>query len=235
MLFWFAIALVVLSLAVIWQLSDKREAANASTGWGFFSYPLQDFVLLSELKRVKQGDIETVLEPYIGASFWDLPLLEIQSKLMRLDWVVSAKVSRSWPDVVHIVLSEQEPIARWGQDGLINQNGEVFYPHSMDEFQNLVQLDGDLEFAILIAKRFAQLNALFQQQNIPLESLYLKANQVWELGIYQGSKIIFSEKEWGAQIERFLLAFSKISEDMRNSADYYDLRYSNGIVIQPKK
>ncbi|WP_130536937.1 cell division protein FtsQ/DivIB [Thiomicrorhabdus indica] len=233
-IFWGVVILLLLSGLVAWQLSEKR-LTDSSGEQSWFSYPLADYEILTQTKQVNREQIDEVLKPYIGQSFWDLPLPEIQSKLMRLDWVVSAKVSRNWPDLLGVVITEQEAIARWGENGLVNQSGEVFYPTSMDGYDDYVLLDGDLQFAVLVSQRFSEIAPLFSQHDLWIESLVLLDEQVWELQIFQGPLIRFSEGVWREEIERFLLAYPELKSDFRNSAVYYDLRYSNGFVMKPNK
>lgn len=233
LLFWSVIALFLLSLAVTWQLSSKRDAIGFPVN--LISYPLAGYNLLTKLNAQEQQAVEKVMARYLDESFWDLSLTEIQSGLLRLDWVVSAQVSRGWPDLLNIKLEKQVAIARWGENGLINQSGEVFYPTSIEEMTDLVLLDGNLDSAVLVAQRFSHVNTLFARQGIALASLRLLENQVWELGIYKGPKVVFSELEWRAQIERFLLSLPLLKAEIRNSALYYDLRYSNGLVVKQMK
>ncbi len=234
--FWGVVILLMLTALVAWQLSEKRSAdssAFSSKEASWFSYPLSGYELLSPTNQVNREQIDKVLEPYIGTSFWDLPLPEIQAKLMRLDWVVSAKVSRNWPDLLGVVITEQEAIARWGNDGLVNQAGDVFYPSSIEGYDDYVVLNGDLQFAVLVSQRFSEIAPLFTPLELWIESLELLDEQVWELQIYQGPLIRFSEEAWQEEVERFLLAYPKLNADFRNSAVYYDLRYSNGFVMKP--
>lgn len=232
LMIWSLLVFVALGAWVSWLLSDKREDSL-----GVLSFPIESYHVSSALTQVQPEELDAVLQEYLGHSFWDLPLLEIQAKLMRLDWVVSATVSRVWPSRLNIHVVEQHPVARWGNNGLINQNGDVFYPSSLAGFENLVVLDGDLQFAVRITQRFADLMALFEQaqlhqQPMAIESLKLKDNFVWELKVYQGPALIFSENAWQAQIDRFLLAYPKVPDNLRNSTHQYDLRYSNGLAIQ---
>lgn len=231
--FWGALMTLLLAVIVSWQLADKREG-NYNPLFSWLNYPLEAYQLASNIEKTNRQQIDEVLQPYVGDSFWDLPLLEIQSELMRLDWIVRAQVSRSWPNLLTVAVTEQKAVARWGDNGLVNQSGEVFYPSTLEGYEDLVVLDGDLQFAVKVAERFANLMPRFSQHDLWLESMVLLDEQVWELQVFEGPLLRFSDKLWEQQIERFLLAYPKLEASMINSAAYYDLRYSNGFVMKQK-
>lgn len=236
LVFWLMAGVLVLAMIVIWQLAEKR-AENSPTEEreaSFLSYPLDNYQILTPLQQVTPDEVQAILQPYLGQSFWDLPLMEIQSKLIRLDWVVNAKVSRSWPNLLSVVLTEQKPIARWGENGLINQAGEVFYPKSLEGFYDLVRLEGDLQYTRQVVRRYVKIQQALKAQKLVVERLRYGNDQVWEVGLFDGPKIILSDGSWKEELERFLLAYPKLEASLRNSATRYDLRYSNGFAISQK-
>lgn len=230
---WLILLIVIVSLIILvleqFNKTVEGQAQPVETWWYL---PIEDYRIVSTLKKVKQAEVDAIIEPYMGRSFWNIPLAEIQSKLVRLDWVTKARVARSWPNLLGVSLTEQIPIARWGDNGLVNQLGEVFYPRSLDDYQDLVKLSGDLSFSSKVAKRFAQLQPLFADRQLWIAALALADDQVWTLTLFEGPQIRFSESLWQEQIERFLLVYPKLTNPLRNSAVYYDLRYSNGIALK---
>ena len=235
LVFWLMIVVLGLLGYLSWQFANKTAETSAKGVVShFLSYPLASYRVLSPLRYVTREEVESVLLSYQGQSYWDLPLPEIQSRLLRLDWVSDVTVSRNWPDKLDILIAEQRPLARWGDNGLITQAGEVFYPRSITSFSDWVQLNGALDKALLVVRRYNSFLRELKPLGFIIQSADLSADDVWTLKLYQGPEVVFTEKDWRLQLSRFVAAYSQLDEQVINSAQGYDLRYSNGFSIIPK-
>lgn len=223
--------LLIIALAVVftaWLLMPSKPSGH------WFSKSIDSYQVQSQLNEVRPEEIERVLKDYLGTSFWDIPIDEIQGRLTQLDWVVKAEVSRVWPDKLNVQIFEQKPVARWGENGLINHQGQVFFPYSIDGYQDLIMLDGALDSSQLVLHRWVKINELFQKHNIPLVGLAYKPGRVWHIYLAGGQSVILEEEQWQRKLRHFFLAYQKLSKELRNSAETFDLRYSNGFVVGKK-
>lgn len=194
--------------------------------------PIQQVKLTSELKQLTQQELNQKLAPYVGSSFWQVELTQIQADLVRLDWVSQAVVKRSWPDQLIISIEEQVPVARWGESGLINHKGEVFFPKEVTEFSNFVQLDGELENSSQILAKLAEFQTMLDAIEWRISALRLSVEGAWQVQILDGPQLLIAQKQDRAQLQRFVRAYGQLKEELRNSAQVYDLRYSNGFSIK---
>ncbi|WP_319379861.1 cell division protein FtsQ/DivIB [Thiomicrorhabdus sp.] len=199
-----------------------------------FFKPIQSFKVLTPLHHVRSEEIKTAMQPYLGRSFWQVPLDEIQGDLARLDWVDKVTVTRSWPDQLYIRLQEQFPVARWGNEGLVNREGVVFYPNDISEFTNLIRLEGDLSRSSEILLMLTKIQPLMKKADLAIASLILRDDGVWDIAMQNGVQVVLSDENWQEHLQRFLRALPVLSDDLRNSARRYDLRYSNGFVVGQK-
>ncbi|MBF6058580.1 MULTISPECIES: cell division protein FtsQ/DivIB [Thiomicrorhabdus] len=199
-----------------------------------FFKPIQDFKILTPLQHVRSEEIKEVLLPYLGSSFWNVPLDEIQSDLARLDWVDKVTVTRSWPDQLYISVQEQFPVARWGDEGLVNREGVVFYPNDIKEFSNLIRLDGDLSRSSDILLMLTRIQPKMKEAGLDVAAVKLRGDGVWDIAMQNGVEVVLGNENWQEHLQRFLRALPALSEDLRNSARRYDLRYSNGFVVGQK-
>ncbi len=197
--------------------------------------PIQEFHITSELKQLSQKEVEKVLKPYLGESFWGVELDKIQADLMRLDWVNQAVVKRSWPNQLEISIEEQSPVARWGETGLLNYKGEVFFPNHIEDFEHFVRLDGKLENSKQLLLTLAELQKEFTKLDWSISRLQETANGVWEIHILNGPKLILDHQDEQHKLKRFVEAYPHLFDKFRKSAQVYDLRYSNGFAIKVKE
>jgi cell division protein FtsQ len=203
----------------------------ASKQEGSFAFnPVKSYELLSASQQVSEQEIQKEISPFIGTSFWRLPLDQIQSRLVRLDWVAAAEVKRHWPNQIRIFIHEQKPIARWNEDGLINAQGQVFFPKHLTGYENLVRLDGPLDMSADILKTFVNVQAQFEKLGLLVEKMTFESN-VWRIQLYKASLIIADNKYFEESLRRFIKAYTKLPESVIKSASKFDLRYSNGFTV----
>lgn len=218
------LALILLGL-VGWMSTQKNSP---------FYQPIQSYELLTPIQQVTQAEIDKAVKPYLGSSFWDIPLNKVQAGLTQLDWVKSSQVKREWPNLLYISIEEQTPVARWGQSGLVNRSGEVFFPQSISGFKNLVKLNGTLDESEKVLRHFIRLQNQFKELNLTIKSLELSPDKIWHISFLNGPSVVLDSLNYEHKLQRFIKAYPKLDLDMRKSARIYDLRYSNGFIIAKK-
>jgi cell division protein FtsQ len=210
------------SVAVIWLLMQEDSPLFR---------PIQQYELVSEIQHVKPVEIDAVMQRYLGRSFWEVELETIQSELTRLDWVSSALVKRSWPAQLYVSIQEQKPVARWGQTGLVNQAGLVFYPNDLASFNNLVVLKGPLADSAKILVKLSIFQATLKSIEFTISVLSLQLDGIWKINLLDGSRIILDMADDDTRLDQFIRAYPKLSMALRKSPQVYDLRYSNGFIV----
>src|SRR3546814_13758828 len=58
--------------------------------------------------------------------FFAIRLDQAQAAVDKLPWVDQAEVRKHWPDVVEVRIVEHRPFARWGDDQLLSEDGDLF-------------------------------------------------------------------------------------------------------------
>lgn len=194
--------------------------------------PIQTVKLTSELQQISMQEVNQVLQTYVGSSFWKVELNKIQSDLTRLDWVSQAVVKRSWPDQLTITIEEQTPVARWGDTGLVNHKGEVFFPSSITGFENYVRLEGRLESATQVLTELGEFQSILNGLNWSIEQLAESVDGGWQIDVLDGPRLLLAKEGNKTQLVRFVRSYEQLKEASRNSAQVYDLRYSNGFSVK---
>ncbi len=221
----FQISVLIIALvgmiSIVWLLTQKHSPLYQ---------PIQDYELTTPLKQLSKAEIDKSIAPYLGGSFWEIPLDKIQAELTRMDWIKSAEVKRKWPNLLYVSVVEQTPVARWNENGLINGAGEVFFPADISGYENLVLIEGELNDSSEILSKFIGLQNQLNVLNMTIEKLSFQ-NEVWKIQILKGPQIIVDSSGYETKIHRFIRALPKIDKGLRNSARVYDLRYSNGFIV----
>jgi cell division protein FtsQ len=202
--------------------------------WGLalaFDRPIGKVEVGGRFQRVAPVQIEEVVAPFRGAGFLSVDLDKLRAALESIPWVDRARVERSWPNGVHVFITEHVAVARWGDDGLMNTRGELFLPHARHIPPELPQLIGppgtEAEVAQLYLKTYPRLLAV----GMRLSKVELDPRGAWELTLGTGAIVRLGRQDVATRLERFIAIASPVVAARSGEISYVDLRYSNGFSI----
>lgn len=216
------IVILMLLVSSIWWMT--REG-------GLLSKPIKHYQVDTQMEYVQPAELDAVMANYLGDSFWQVNLVLLQAEIVRLDWVNHVEVKRSWPDKLVLHIREQKPVARWGENGLVNHQGHVFYPANHELFDNLVVLDGDLAQSATVLLKLIAFQELLSKINMTVAALTQQPDETWQIDCLDASRIVLDGQESEKRLDRFVRAYQKLPKVLRKSAQVYDLRYSNGFIV----
>jgi cell division protein FtsQ len=98
--------------------------------------------LAGDLRHVQLDDVEAVLAGR-ARGFFVLDLEAARRDLEALPWVETARLRKRWPDSLEVTITEPIPVARWGDDSLVDRHGEIFGPVNLQEWDFLPALEGE--------------------------------------------------------------------------------------------
>jgi cell division protein FtsQ len=73
--------------------------------------PVNQVQIDGDLQRVDMQAVEKILMPYVQHGLLGIDVIALQQSLQTVPWVAQARVSRMWPDAVHIWITEPQPVA----------------------------------------------------------------------------------------------------------------------------
>jgi cell division protein FtsQ len=71
----------------------------------------RDAVRVAGLVNASRMQVTRVFTPDLGRSIYLVPLAERRRRLLAIDWVEDASVSRIWPDRILVRIKERKPVA----------------------------------------------------------------------------------------------------------------------------
>ncbi|MEL7535980.1 MAG: cell division protein FtsQ/DivIB [Pseudomonadota bacterium] len=193
--------------------------------------PIRALDLEAPLQRVSQMQILAAAEPYLEAGFASVDLGAMRASLEALDWVDVAVVRRRWPDRVQVLVVEQVPAARWGEDGLLNTRGELFVNGARHIPTELPRLSGPEGSSDVVARRYLAMHGRLVQAGLRLSSVELDERGSWRLTLANGVDVRLGRRDVDERGERFLTIVSQLVSRRQEDIDFVDMRYSNGFSI----
>lgn len=88
--------------------------------------PITKIAVQGDLSYISQQAVQQRIAPYVASSFFTIDTASMRTELEQMPWIAHAEVRRVWPDQVVIRTEEQLPVARWGDESLLNNQGQAF-------------------------------------------------------------------------------------------------------------
>lgn len=193
------------------------------------SMPVRLVRVEGELRHLNRRHLEEVVYQTVDGSFFTVSLAKLRDEVESLPWVESASLRRVWPDTLQVKVVEQQPLARWGRDGLVNLRGEIFRPDSIQGFDSLPVLEGDVQDSVSISQAYQKLKTLLGTVGLKLQQASVDARGAWILKTSDGGpELNLGRQQMLPRLTRFVRLYPRLQGDGRAKLNKVDLRYTNG-------
>lgn len=206
-------------------------AATYAGGAWLLNRPIDTIQLRAPFQRVSAVQLEALMEPHARAGFVDIDLDAARRDLMALPWVESARLRRRFPGTLEVEVREQQPIARWGERGLLNAAGRVFLPEEMHALPELPRLVGPPGTEAEVARRYFAVQEQLQHRGLSVGEVLLDERGAWSFRTSKGLEVRLGTREVDARIARFFEALDRALAYISGEVEYVDMRYPNGFAI----
>lgn len=194
--------------------------------------PIEQVDVKGNLNYVSQREVQKRLEPYLVDKFLEVDLVAINEELKNMPWVEHAEVRRVWPNRIEILIKEQLPVARWGQEFLLNTEGQTFAAPDIEAYQHLPQLFGPLRATKTVMNQYHNLSQMLRPLGFEIANLEMREQGSWVITTKQELKILLGRDHLVEKMRRFSIVFEKALKQDVAKIKQIDLRYSNGVAVQ---
>ncbi len=205
---------------------------NRSTVSGFLNRPVSKVRIENQWQRISEAEVSNMLSSFLGNGFFDFDVIAAKEELEAHPWVLQASVKRIWPDTLSLHLTEQVAIARWGEEQLLNQYGELFQPEAVQELATLPVLTGPEDSQETVMRQYQKLNQILFPAGLRLTGLSLSKRGSWEYVLNEGLQVAAGREGVFEKTQRFIEFYK--SQPFTQSSQFLsiDLRYGNGIAVK---
>lgn len=192
--------------------------------------PVKTMVIKGKFQHLDRDNLRRVMSKAIDGGFFTTDIQRIRQAGISLPWVDDVSITRVWPDRLVMEVTEQQPVARWGDKALVNGRGQVFYPvKPMPKWPEL-RLSGVAEKAPMVLDFYEQIKADFASRGLHIRSLALDERAEWKIQLNNGLQIVLGRNDAAHRLQRFLGVFGEISGKELKPARV-DLRYEQGFAV----
>ncbi|MBU3056485.1 cell division protein FtsQ/DivIB [Pseudomonas indica] len=198
--------------------------------------PIVKVSVEGDLSYISQQAVQQRIAPFVEASFFTVDLAGMRGELEQMPWIAHAEVRRVWPDQVLIRLEEQLPIARWGDEALLNNQGQAFAPRESAHYEHLPQLYGPKRAQQRVMQQYQVLSQMLRPLGFSVARLELRERGSWFLTTGAGSdgqsiELLLGRDHLVEKMRRFISIYDKALKEQIANIERIDLRYPNGLAV----
>ena len=203
-------------------------------GWiGADRWPLRTLRVAGQLERVDEQKLREAVLPYARKGFFAIRLDQAQAAVDKLPWVDHAEVRKHWPDVVEVRIVEHRPFARWGDDQLLSEDGDLFPVADAEVPASLPRFDVDAPAARTadVVELYNEASRMFAPEGMRVREVSLDRRGSWSLLLSNDTRVVVGSQEARLRLARFARLMPNLLARNPQRLARADLRYTNGFAL----
>jgi len=199
------------------------------------SFPITTVRIEGNLQHVDRDALRQVTEPYVNSGFFSVDVTRLKQQLLDIPWIVRVSITRLWPQTLVVNVIEQQPVARWNQDQLINAQGQLFSPQSQSFPEGIPQLQGPPGLQDMVLQIYGQMSDILHHLGLQISSLQLTERRAWRLRLDNGMELFLGRVNAFERLQRFVSVYNQVFGSRGTDVASVDLRYTNGMAVRWKQ
>ncbi|GLX77794.1 cell division protein FtsQ [Thalassotalea insulae] len=221
----FFVSVIIAIITLSWYVTSKMSAQE--------SMPVTSIVISGEMPYTDKADIERAIERIDLGNFFNVDVNQVQAKVSSLPWVYSVSVRKHWPNELKIYVVDQQPIAYWNGDFLLNHQGVAFQADISRIHHNLPAFFGPEGSESVALENYINISRLLEYGELAIDELLLSERYSWQLTLNDGVVLNLGRENRVQRLQRFMDVYPEIKANKKadQQVNYVDLRYETGLAV----
>lgn len=191
-------------------------------------FVVENVIITGNIEHVDLKSLTLVAQEKIRDNLFTLDIEEIQDDFRHIPWVKHVTVMRDFPHSLLIGVDEYSAIARWGDEGLIASDGNVFNGNDANkELPVFYVAQPNVSEAI---SDLNMINSMLGKHNVHLTELNLYGFGITKFILSNQLKITICGSEIESQIVLLNKYWDKLYE-LNPGLNYVNMCYKNAMAI----
>ncbi len=216
---------VALLTGAIWGIVTLRDPATL---------PIKAVKIEGRFTHVTTLALQQAVADAATGGFLSVDVDAIRRAALSLPWVHSVGVRRMWPDTLRLTVTEQIAVARWGEWGLMNSDGDVFTPDPASFPPSLPELHGPAGTEDAVLDQYRAMRLSLAPLQLRIARMELDERRAWRLTFNGGMELVLGREQAEARLQRFITIYPALQAAEPPGIARVDMRYSNGFALQRK-
>ncbi len=215
---------LVVFVTMLWSVTSNL--------WQWLNQPVSSIALHGQVQHLDREALGQRMLQMLDKPLLDVDIAEVQQLVRDEPWVRVAAIKRRWPARLDVMLEEEVPVARWGERGLLNHQGDIFWPALKEEYRSLPRLSGPAPDTERVMSQFHDLNQILRPAGLSVVSLDLEARGAWTMELSNELKVVIGREAMHERLQRFLDLYRLQLKDRVTEIEQIDIRYTNGVAVK---
>lgn len=185
----------------------------------------------NELTTQQQRHIAQVITDQVVGNFFTADIVSLRNQVASIDWVKDVRIVRQWPNGLAVNAVARHPIARFGSERFISQDGTVFNQLQLQQATDLPMMYGPKHKTADMMQQYRQVNDWFREANMSLDEVSLTDRMTWFFKFDNGMRVIVDRDNTQAKLYRLSVLSRAQLQPVWSRIDAVDLRYRNGMAV----
>ena len=199
--------------------------------FGSFDRPLTNIMISGDFKYLQKNDLTNLLREELNGGFLTVNLTSLQRLIEAHPWVDQVSIWREWPTTLHLDVTEEIPIALWGDRGFLNYRGKKLQNPNQISLTKLPVLQSNSATSEQMMRQYQSFNQQLSGTGLGIVRLEYDDLGAWQLDTTADFKLLLGRNELPQKLRRFSLVWSAILSDHSGAIGSVDLRYPNGLAV----
>lgn len=220
-----------------WLLISTLLIAGIWDGWrelkaqGADVLPIRYIRIEGVFQYITKDEIKHALLKQVMTGFLNADMQAIRQVLLGLPWIAQVKVKRVWPDTIEVKVYEQYPMARWGKEGLLNENGDIFTPTHLAQFSKLPLVYGPRGQEKKLMDAMKQFQVAVADKSLQVLEFTVDERRAWTVLLTHELQLKLGRKDPWQKFQDFLPTVPILGKERIAAMSVIDLRYPNGYAV----
>jgi len=190
------------------------------------TYKVDQLQFEGTFTHVTEAQLEKIIMPQVQGNYLTLDLDQIRTSVEALPWVKKAWVRRSWPNSVHIRFVEEHPVAYWGDQASLGEDGDVVPAVENSPATSLPHLSGPDGTAKTVLATYGRFETIVETMGERISQLQLSSRRTWRITLTSGVEIVVDQNQSDMKLKRLASVYRWLDGRPKR----LDLRYTNGFA-----
>lgn len=200
--------------------------------WQWLDRPVDTVIINGTVQHLDRIALAEDIGVGLSKGILNTDLQTIKDLVSEHPWVRVAAIERDWPATLIVNVEEEVPVARWGERGLLNHEGDIFWPELKEEYRALPRLSGPAPETERVMSQFHDLNQILRSIGLSIVSLNLEARGAWTLELDNQIKVILGREAVNERLKRFLDLYRLRLSEQADEIEEIDIRYTHGVAVK---
>ena len=193
--------------------------------------PIDHVVVNGDFFHLKEKEVINLIDQKVKDGFLSLNLSGLNKYLESEPWIRNATIRRSWPSTIIVDITEEKPIARWGEKQVLNNVGDYLEITDKQSIKNLPTFTSEFGESKEMIKSYQLMSEILGPTGLNVHEIQRDVVGSWLITTSSGIQINLGRDQLAQKLRRFQVVWSAQLTSQVEKIKTIDMRYPNGLSV----